>query len=64
MSVPDFSSHQRDPVVSHLARQCEESKTLGMFRLQDNLFLLVYDGSSRSFLSHSFFSIILSPTAY
>jgi hypothetical protein len=51
MSVPDFSGHRNDPISVALAKRCEESKTLGMFRLQDrmqdnNEFLLCYDGSS------------------
>lgn len=48
MSVPDFSSHRRDPTSVALAKRCEESKTLGLFRLQermhDNEFILCYDG--------------------
>ncbi|KAI5480823.1 Rho guanyl-nucleotide exchange factor [Pseudohyphozyma bogoriensis] len=43
MTVPDFSQVQRDATISALIKKCEESKNLGMFRLQDNLFLLVYD---------------------
>ncbi|KAK4698467.1 RHO1 GDP-GTP exchange protein 1/2, partial [Phenoliferia sp. Uapishka_3] len=42
MSVPDFS-HQRDEYSQKLAKRCDDHRTLGMFRLQDNLFLLVYN---------------------
>ncbi|KAL8293744.1 hypothetical protein RQP46_000445 [Phenoliferia psychrophenolica] len=45
MSVPDFS-HQHDEFSQKLAKRCAEHKTLGMFRLQDNLFLLVYNAFS------------------
>ena len=44
MSVPDFS-HQRDEFSQKLAKRCDDNRTLGMFRLQDNLFLLVYSGA-------------------
>lgn len=43
MTVPDFS-HFRQEVT--LSKRCEEGKTLGMFRLMDNVFLLVYNGKS------------------
>lgn len=46
MSVPDFSAPgSRNESNTRLAKRCEENTTLGMFRLQDNLFLLVYKGS-------------------
>lgn len=43
MSVPDFSNQRNDPNAGALARRCEDSKTLGMFRLMENEFLLCYD---------------------
>lgn len=43
MSVPDFSGFRNDAASVALAKRCEEAKTLGMFRLQDNEFLLCYD---------------------
>lgn len=49
MSLPDFSAHRNDPTAVALAKRCEESQTLGMFRLQDNEFLLCYDGASPPF---------------
>jgi hypothetical protein len=46
MSVPDFSSNRNDPILSALSKRCEEAKTMGMFRLAGDRFLLVYDGPS------------------
>ncbi|KAM0753197.1 hypothetical protein T439DRAFT_378904 [Meredithblackwellia eburnea MCA 4105] len=43
MSTPDFS-HHRDEYSQKLAKRCDDSRTLGMFRLQENLFLLAYNG--------------------
>ncbi|KAG9293935.1 hypothetical protein G9A89_019273 [Geosiphon pyriformis] len=39
VTIPDFNS----PQFVHVARRCENSKPLGMFRLADNEFLLCYD---------------------
>lgn len=43
MTVPDFS-HFKTPDMVALSKRCEEGKTLGMFRLIDNVFILVYNG--------------------
>jgi hypothetical protein len=44
MTVPDFPSSRHDRTFVGLAKRCEEASTLGMFRLQDSKFLLVYNG--------------------
>ncbi len=41
MSVPTFP--RQDGGSSNLAKRCEDGRTMGMFRLRDNLFLLAYD---------------------
>ncbi|ORY90211.1 CNH domain-domain-containing protein [Leucosporidium creatinivorum] len=43
MTVPDFPSSRHDRTFVGLAKRCEEAQTLGMFRLQDSKFLLVYN---------------------
>lgn len=52
MTVPAFPSSrieraQFDRNFPGWAKRCEDAQTLGMFRLQDNKFLLVYNGQSR-----------------
>lgn len=44
MTVPSFPSLRQDKSLAQLAKRCEDSHTMGMFRLQDSKFLIVYDG--------------------
>ena len=46
MTVPAFPSTRVDRTFAALAKRCEDAQTLGMFRIQDNKFLLVYNGAS------------------
>ncbi|GAA6008068.1 hypothetical protein JCM10207_007016 [Rhodosporidiobolus poonsookiae] len=42
MTVPDFPPTRHDRALYTLAKRCEDASTLGMFRIADNKFLLVY----------------------
>lgn len=44
MTVPDFPSVRHNRNFAALAKRCEEVPTLGMFRIADSKFLLVYAG--------------------
>lgn len=62
MSVPDFSAYRNDPTSILLAKRCEEATSLGMFRIQDNEFLLCYDGAVFFVFSVSLFErFVLTP---
>jgi len=50
MTVPDFPSVRHNRNFAALAKRCEEVPTLGMFRIADSKFLLVYAGVPRSLL--------------
>jgi hypothetical protein len=49
MTVPDFPSVRHNRNFAALAKRCEEVPTLGMFRIADSKFLLVYAGESPFF---------------
>ncbi|GAA5841736.1 hypothetical protein JCM11251_007070 [Rhodosporidiobolus azoricus] len=42
MTVPDFPSSRTDRSLALLAKRCEDSQTMGLFRIGDSKFLLVY----------------------
>ncbi|GAA5909349.1 hypothetical protein JCM6882_000959 [Rhodosporidiobolus microsporus] len=42
MTVPDFPSPRGDRSLALLAKRCEDSSTMGLFRIGDSKFLLVY----------------------
>ncbi|GAA5854952.1 hypothetical protein JCM8547_002320 [Rhodosporidiobolus lusitaniae] len=42
MTVPDFPSSRGDRALASLAKRCEDVPTMGMFRIADSKFLLVY----------------------
>jgi hypothetical protein len=48
MTVPDLPPSRGDRSIAHLAKRCEDAATMGMFRIADSRFLLVYSGSSSS----------------
>ncbi|KAM0793630.1 hypothetical protein ACM66B_001062 [Microbotryomycetes sp. NB124-2] len=43
MTVPDFPPVRHDRSMAGLSERCKDAQTLGMFRLQESRFLLVYD---------------------
>ena len=53
MTVSDFPSVRHNRNFAALAKRCEEVPTLGMFRIADSKFLLVYAGISISLPSHT-----------
>ncbi|KAH8924026.1 Dbl-like domain-containing protein [Atractiella rhizophila] len=41
-TVPDYSRLRNDPRAAALQRRCDDGKALGMFRLEENVFLICY----------------------
>jgi len=45
MTVPDFPPSRHDRALYLLAKRCEDTTTMGMFRIGDSKFLLAYSGA-------------------